>query len=136
MMYRSSIANPFHSAPMCGTSAQIATARYSRRSLLSTVYRKEPATIRPAIQGRKHPGIGIDQRLELTGRWRARAGQQHVGHAHPIEIGLMFGGGWFAQLAGAVALEIERHAPAARVQPHERLIVRRDYARVRQVFHD
>src|SRR6266487_1338152 len=127
MMYRSSIANEFHRAGTYGTSAQSTTARYSRRSLRSTVHRKEPAAIGPAINARQPAGVGTEQCAQLDRRGRCRAGKQDMRHAHALEIGPMLCRRRADQLTPAITLEVERHRLAAGVQPDEGFVIRRDH---------
>src|SRR5258705_8948009 len=112
------------------------TARKRRRSLLSTVHGKEPATIRPAVDGGKQRRISADHGAQFGGRRGRRARQQNVRHVHPLEIGTMLGRRRSDQLAAVVALEIERNRPATAVEPDERLVVGRNDRRVWQVVYD
>src|SRR6266545_2434261 len=127
MMYRSSIANAFHSAGTYGSSAQSTTARYSRRSLPSTVHRKEPAAIGPAIDARQQGGVGAEQRAQLDRRGGRRAGEQDMRHTHALEIGPMLCRRRADEVTPAITLEIERHRLAASVQPDEGFVIRRDH---------
>src|SRR5213078_1188992 len=112
------------------------TAKESRRSLLSTVDGKEPASIGPAIDGREPRGIGAEQASQLDSGGGRRAGEQNMCDTHTLEIGAMLGRRRTDQFATAIALEVNWHGATPRIEPDERLIVGRDNGRVRKVLND
>src|SRR5216117_844939 len=107
-------------------SAQMATAMYRRRSLLSTIHGEQPAAVRPAVQGGEQSGVGVDERFQLTRGGGAGAREEYVCDAHPLEVRAMHGGRGVDELEAPIPLQVERYALAAAVQPHQCLIVCRD----------
>src|SRR3989442_6941766 len=127
------MANRFHKAGRCGTAAHTATARYSRRSLVSTVHGEQPAAVRPAIQSGQPRWIGADETAELDGGWRARTREQNMSHAHPLQVGPVLGGRGLNEITPVVTLEIEWYRLAPGIEPHERLVVAGNDRRRRQI---
>src|SRR5207245_642227 len=111
-------------------------ARESRRSVLSTVDGKKPASVGPAIDGGEPRGIGAEQTAQLDGGWRGRAGQHDMRDTHALEVGAMLGWSRPDQVATAIALEIERDRATPGVEPHEGLVVGRQDGSVREVLND
>src|SRR5205823_11582015 len=124
-IWLSSSANRFQSAPRYTSAATTATVPYNRAlgSLESTVHPEHRAAAAPLFDHPQPARVALDQRVQLGDRLGYVTGNHHVARTLSLQVGALLGRGRRGHRPPAVAIDVERHAQPAGVEPDERLEV-------------